>query len=322
MTMGSPTSRRAAALLIVLATLILTTTAATIVVRAAVTHQIDKRIDQCSQLADDLLAAAETPIQDWLTSKSSKIVLPPDSFSPEVAVLHDLWTSGGRERIELVITGWDQCGMVPFEAVENGSPLRMALAEEVLKQVPLHSLESPRTTTQTPAGLDQFIDNSETAGLRAGPFPVPTPSRPLHFGEAHNRGDNLHSPLVISSNMPRLGPFIATHNPLPGGAVPGAINVNTAPIRLVEAALRLAGRGGLEQVIAARQARKTATIGGQINPSTQVDHFAPQLVTTSNCWSFRIDINVGPRKRSWWAIYARGSGDREWECIQRLVITR
>jgi hypothetical protein len=306
-------TRRAAALLIVLATLILTTTAAAIVVRAAVSHQIDVRINHCSAIADDLLAAAEAPIQDWLASKSSKVVLPPDASMPDVAVLHDLWLSNG-ECIELTITAWDQCGMVSLQAIENGSPLRRMLSEGILRQVPTRSLEA--RPSKAPAGLDQLVALDDAAqSIRESPFPVAARSdRSLSIGDVSVQSvASDSSPMTMDGELP-IGAVVATH-------ANGIINVNTAPVPLVEAALRLAGRGGLEQIIAARQAGKPASIGGQASSLSEPNPFAPQLVTSSGSWAFRIDINIGPRKCSWWAIYANNSGNRGWECAQRLVIT-
>jgi hypothetical protein len=326
---GNP-SRRAAALLIVLATLILTTTAATIVVRSAVTHQIDQRLDQCGVIADDLLSAAEAPILDWLSSQALKVVLPPEVLTPEVTVLHDRWYNK-RDRIELTITAWDQCGMVPLNAVYSGSPLRLSLSDEILRQIALHPHESKSDKhggTSPPYGLDQFLMmDDEDQPLRLSPFPsVTTTSNLVCFGDQLTDSQQPEDLSNLVDAMPCIGALIATHNPLPvpvpvpgAGAGGGSINVNTAPMPLVEAAFRGAGRGGVEQVIAARRAGKPAAIGAQINPSIQPDQLAPQLVTASNSWAFRIDINVGPLKRSWWAIYKQSSN--QWECLQRLVIS-
>jgi hypothetical protein len=323
-------SRRAVALLIVLATLILTTTVATIVVRAAATRQIEGHLDHCTMLADDLLIAAEAPIQTWLRTKSSTIVLSPEATSPEVAILHDAWTpanrcrngSGRGDLVEVTITAWDQSGMAPLEAVESGSPLRLTVPDEILSRLPQQSLAS--RPTKAAAGLDQFID-CEQVRLATSPFPEPSASNALPFGDSVTLAPQSTSSIAAGTIVPSFGAHIATHSAAPGAALPGAgagagaINVNTAPLSLVEAALRLAGRGGLEQIIAARQAGKPATVSGQIHPSFQLDQFAPQLVTTSYCWSFRIDITVSPLKRSWWAVYQNSSG--KWELVQRLVIT-
>ena len=90
---------------------------------------------------------------------------------------------------------------------------------------------------------------------------------------------------------------------------------------LVEAAMRLAGRGGLEQIVAARKIGKPANAGSQIAPTKSGEKFIPQIVSSSTCWSFRIDIHVDVLWRSWWATYKINNNTGKWECVQRLAIT-
>jgi hypothetical protein len=98
----------------------------------------------------------------------------------------------------------------------------------------------------------------------------------------------------------------------------GRININTAPIELVEAALRLAGRGGLEQIVAARSEGRL-TSGTALARVTKPGENAPRISATSTAWAFRIDIRVGPLRRSWWSVYVKQRSNR-WECGQRLAI--
>jgi hypothetical protein len=281
--------RRGAALLIVLATLILTMTAMTILAQASASIYSGRTIDRCGRIADDLLTAADAPIQAWLRDESSKVSLPTDAQTPSMAVLHDVWMIDGVEQA-LTITAYDQLGMVPVEAVRSGTPLRLTLSTEVIRAV--DSLKDLSPSSKSPLGLDLFArsDDSRTVPV----FP--------HMATGADRAA-------------AIGELIATHN-----SAPPRLNVNTAPMALVEAAMRLAGRGGTEQVMAARKAGKFATVGSASSPVSAEAKFVPQIVSSSTCWSFRIDVRVGPLWRSWWATYEPGESGK-WKCVQRLAIT-
>jgi hypothetical protein len=97
------------------------------------------------------------------------------------------------------------------------------------------------------------------------------------------------------------------------------INVNTAPVPLLEAALRAGGRSGLEQILQARAAHRRFQPGRLDQGATPANASgAPELVSSSPSWAFRIDAHAGPVRRSWWAVYQRSSSS--WECVQRLTI--
>ncbi len=300
-------SRRGAALLIVLATLILAVTASATLARLASTAKVKRIVAHRSVVADDLRGAVEAPILQWLASKSASVVLTPDSAIPQVDVLHDYWIAEGTKH-GLHISGWDQCGMVPINVARSGSPLRLALPAQVRRVLDRATLPSDQ-----PLGLDLFSSPRRT-DQRIGVFPTHGPSQPMIFGPGRD-GEPLAQSLSSSEEQagasitPAVGEFVATHNP-------GRINVNTAPMVLVEAALRLAGRGGMEQIFAARSEGQRATVGGL--PTNAPPGRAPEIAATSNAWAFRIDIHVGSLQRSWWAVYVKSRS--EWECAQRLAI--
>ncbi|MCH8151424.1 MAG: hypothetical protein IH830_03510 [Planctomycetes bacterium] len=306
----SPT-RRGAALLLVLATLIVAITAAATLARLASTVKTQRIVATRTIVADDLLRAAEAPILAWLASKSSTVVLPPEATSPQVQVLHDAWVIDATDH-ELRITAWDQCGMVPINVARSGSPLRLALPTDV-KRV-LDQVTIPR---DQPAGLDLFLAARHTGGA-IGVFPKPTRSPPMVFKRASGEDSSPQvqsesTPPGISASEPSgvgLGAYLATHNP-------GRINVNTAAMDLVEAALRLAGRGGLEQIIAARTQGRLASLSA-LSPTADPHSAAPRIAASSNAWAFRIDLRVGTLRRSWWAVYVQSRST--WECVQRLAI--
>lgn len=303
-------SRRGAALLLVLATLIVAITAAATLARLASTAKTQRVVAMHSIVADDLLRAAQPPILNWLASKSSTVVLPPDATSPQVQVLHDVWVIDAIDH-ELRITAWDQCGMVPISVARSGSPLRLALPDEV-KRV----LDQVTISRDQPPGLDLFLAVQHTR-VAIGVFPKPTGSEPLVFERAGGQeptpppaeSSPAEQPAALSI-PPVIGAYLATHNP-------GRINVNTAAMELVEAALRLAGRGGLEHIVAARTQGRLASLSA-LSPTADPHSAAPRIAARSNTWAFRIDLRVGMLRRSWWSIYRQSRS--EWECVQRLAI--
>lgn len=315
-----PSRRRGAALLIVLATLVLVVTATVGVARLGSTTRSHRLIAERTLVADDLLAAAEQPILGWLARESTEIVLPPDVTAPVVAVLHDVWQDQGA-RYQLRITAWDQCGMVPILVGRSGSPLRLAVPFDVLHMVDQLSLRRNET-----AGLDLFVGPARSVdGIDV--FPEPEPAQPQVFGQARDSDSPTQPGDTTAAREPpdrvAVGAHIATHNP-------GRLNVNTAPIEVVRQAMRQAGRGGIEQIIDARNEGELATLVD--GPGTEGDgrraagrrRSTLEIAGDSTAWAFRIDIGVGlPRggavRRSWWAVYVH-SEESSWECVQRLAI--
>jgi hypothetical protein len=276
--------RRGAALLIVLATVILVATATATLARLASTARASQVFADNTIVADDLLRAAETPILAWLASTSTTVVLSPDSEFPRLEVLRDVWVVDDTN-YELCLTAWDQCGLVPMGVARSGSPLRFGLPDDVRQ-----ALDGVTIPPGQLPGLDLLLGADRSDGLRV--FPTAVSRKP-------------------SVESPAIGAFVGTHHS-------GRININTAPIELVEAALRRAGRGGLEQIVAARSEGRLAS-GTALPRVTEPGENAPRISATSTAWAFRIDIRVGPLRRSWWSVYAK-EGSNRWECVQRLAI--
>lgn len=271
--------RRGAALLVVLASLMLVMTASVILVQLASTARLGRGVDRDNRIANDLARAVEPAVERWLATKASDVALPPDAQTPEVPVLLDVLAEGACT-IEVRVTAWDQGGLVPFDAARGGSPLGSDLPIEVKRAV-----EWITVGKDTAPGLDLAVGNDALVSA----FP---------------EGGAMEGPPFS------VGARVATHND-------GWINVNTAPIDLVETAMRLAGRGGLEQIVAARAQGKQATMS-DLGDTGDPDDLAPELVGQSRAWAFRIDVRVGLLRRSWWAVYERGG--QKWECVQRLAI--
>lgn len=335
----STTWRRGAALLWTLAVLVLTLTATLSVAQLAATAASRRGLDRSESLAGALLPAAEQAIMHWLQHQSSKAVVPPDVGQPQVLVLNDLIVLDDR-RFHLTITAFDQSGMVPLRAILAGSPLRLAMDEDLLCVVDQCLDHGP--LDDVPLGLDLLA-----AAADGGRVVFPRPARtaeadstspvPARFAAS---GDQAPSILTIT------GTIAPSHTVIPFGAILsthttriGPINVNTAPAWLLEAALRQAGRGGLDQILdnrAADPARSSpvpnlpgaeAGVAAGAQPSDQSS--MPTFVSVSDVWSFRIDARCAMHDReggfigaSWWAVYQRSSSSTTpWTCVQRLAIT-
>jgi hypothetical protein len=292
--------RRGVALLMTLAVLVLVVTVAAGIARLSTTAAMHERFDLLSSLVDDLLIAAEAPIRHWLAHESADVVLATDAFSPEVHVMRQRWSDDDLS-FELQVTAWDQEGMAPIELIRRGSPLRLAVPQHALDIVDHIDISDGQML-----GLDNLADD-----WSQNIWPVPRREHDILILESS--GTSVDSADGVQMNLPAVGALAATHNPR------NQVNVNTAPIPLIEQAMRMAGRGGVEQIIAARTAGVAATVpAAMASPGEAGD--APQLVAGSSCWSFRIDVRVASVQRSWWEVYELcGDG---WTCVQRLAIPR
>lgn len=314
--------RRGAALLIVLAALILTVTASVNLARLASTTKMQRKLDRAAILADDLLRATEAPIIAWLESESAQVVLPPEVEAPRIGVLHDAW-SDGKLPCEVDITAWDQCGMVPIQLARSGSPLRLALPADVRR-----ALDQVKIKPNEPPGLDLFLERVISSDGDIRVFPRSLHTQPLVFKDPFAPSaaqpsvddDRSQADPTATSTVPAVGALVATHSGgASGGGGGGRINVNTAPPDVVKHALRAAGRGGLALVLAARAGGRSVPLG-DLRVSSSSSRAAPQIVGSSVAWSFRINIRVGPLRRSWWAVYVKSRST--WECVQRLAIAQ
>ncbi len=300
--------RRGAALLIVLAALILTVTASASLAGLASTLKMQRTLDHAAIGADDLLRATEAPIIAWLESESAQVVLPPEVEAPRIDVLHDTW-SDGKLQYELTVTAWDQYGMVPINLARSGSPLRQALPTVIRR-----AFDRVQTKPNEPPGLDLFRDTFGATDNEMRIFPRADSTEPIVFADALNSTsrediDPRQPPAQDQPTPLAIGALVSTHSG-------GRININTAPPELLEQAFRGAGRGGFDSVLAARAEGRSVSLGDL--PTSSSSSTAPQIVGSSSAWSCRIDIRVGPLRRSWWAVYVKSRSN--WECVQRLAI--
>ena len=276
-------SRRAMALLFVLMVMVLTNASVVSLARVSVSSRVFAELHADTRLCDDLQRAAHIAILQWLHRDAARASVPIDAEQPRIQVLDDHWASLDAERTQRVrITAWDQLGMLPLSHLRASSPLSSVLPDD------LRRIAQSLAESQAP-GLDQL----EQGALARFP--------------AYNAQD------------PAIGALVATHNPHNSRRRArhdaGAINVNTAPLPLIEAAMRLNEHDGIDQVIEARSSGRLASVPGG---SRTRDSLAPRLTAQSNAWSFRVDLASGPVHQSWWCVYLN-DGSR-WHLAQRLLI--
>jgi len=284
---------RGSALLFVLVALAVVMPACLGLARAVTTAKLDRELRHDEQLAQDLLAEADAPIQDFLARRAASIVLPTNVKYPASLVLDELWTSDPDARA-LSIVAWDQCGLASLDDARRATPMRMSLPRFVTEALARHRVGSDLS------GLDCF----RNVGGRSPYPPKPT----VNLGR---EGTALAWP---TSTDESLGAYVATHNP-------GHLNVSTAPMALLEAALRDAGRGGLEAILAARSEGRQVPIPTAASDAndTAANGIGERFVSVSDAWAFRVDARVGRVRRSHWLQYR--PQESKWRCVQRLFIT-
>lgn len=274
--MKASTVRRGLALLVVLAFLAATSAAVVSAARVALDARQSHEVAIAACEAIELHHAAEDVIAFWLNRQARRLTLPADCAAPAIVIVQeDLGDAVGQPRCELVITAFDQCGMISHLALEGRSPWRRLIPRDVLYQFD----QSAKQPTDSPPGLDTY--------------------------------DGLRYPTAAAH---RLGAHVATHNVRRANRS-WTLNVATAPLPLIELALRIAGQGSVDAIRASRAAGRVPPVPFLIE---EPNPLRPNLTNASHLWSFRIDATVRGVRRSAWATYER-RGDR-WVLLQRLLI--
>jgi hypothetical protein len=320
--------RRGTALLIVLVTVVLLVPAVAMLSGLASTRIQHYKLQHDGKFTDVLLEQAYLAIDLWLSNAADDVVLSDDAETPTVAILNDRILIDANRAVMIRVTAWDQCGMPSPSSLRSVSILRTAVPEPVLRAI--DHIEFERSQ---PLGLDQFVAARASASNQAvhssmervQAFPSHEDSDPLVFRD-EDRGPESptriqHEHSSVACREPRIGAYIATHN-----ENPQKINLNTAPLPLIAAALRMAGRGGMEIIQQARAEQKAVPMGDLPEIDAPQQH-APALVSTSDTWAFRVDVSTPVITKSWWLVYQQSNARRsrkqtsKWECVQRLAIT-
>jgi len=263
-------------MILVLGATVVLLTAAAAIARVRVSNTLRARSSDSLILAWEVAHASEAPILAWLTNESSDVVLPLDAEFPMIEIT-DARLSVADVPVSLTITAWDQHGMVPNDAgLVDVLPARVA---DRLDEAPWIEEAHP--------GLDQ----------------------------------GNHGPSVFPSrdHPGALGGIIATHSPSPGSARGRAgrgavVNVNTAPVWLLESLLSDSDGFSISDMLADRAAGDPVSYSGR----GEILSDRIRFIGTSTAWSFRIDVETSHARVSIWSVYTRRGG--VWNREQQLVI--
>jgi hypothetical protein len=96
-------------MLIVLLAMVAIASGVVALAREAASLSHSARVSMEARAADDLLAAADTPIRHWLSRSASSTVLPPDATRSHVPLLCDRVALGAMHA-EIQIDAFDACG--------------------------------------------------------------------------------------------------------------------------------------------------------------------------------------------------------------------
>jgi hypothetical protein len=170
--------------------------------------------------------------------------------------------------------------------------------------VPAVFLRLDYPATWTSQGIEERFDFIEKADLPQGArrFPCPPTRSPLsatRWDQAGPESDPELIPAALPSLLtePALAEVISPHSM-------GAININTAPLALVEAALRLQGGQSLPNLRGNRQ----RGVMSPAPPETGREPDRPVLIASTVVWNVLITVGTGPVHRAWWVVVV-GSSD-------------
>ncbi|MEO1006936.1 MAG: hypothetical protein AAFX79_00030 [Planctomycetota bacterium] len=235
-------------------------------------------------ILDDLRLECDRIASDWLSEHSLTVSLPPETASPRVAIASQELPLAG-ETVAVNLAAFDQHGMVPLGDAPLG--LRGTLPARIAQ------LRATWTTERTsgPTGLDQL---ASIAPVDLAVFPR----------------------VSIQDSLLAAGELLATH----AGTERTSINLATAPLRIVEAAMRDAGRGGIEVVIDARSRGDRVPLGSLTRLDGNRVEGPLELLAASPCWAICTDLRIGPLRRAWWTVWLREGST--WRIVQRLEVAQ
>lgn len=290
-------------MLLVLLTLVVAVAAAVNVARVSVTGIAAERLSEHQRFAADLLTQGEVAVISWLQTESRDVVLPPDTSTPSLSILHDSLLID--EQLATVrITAVDLTGMVPMSAIRTGSELASAIPSDITASL---------KDADAPFGSDQLADRD----VRRRVFPRHKTAEPQVFGG----GAPASSPDVHEQKKGDVAAteLVAFLTPTPPGrrwtqeASLVMLNVNTTPLPLLTRAFVRSGIDALDQIVAAREA------GEQTSLELTIDDNAPIRFTSSSpLWAFRIDAKCSSVMRSTWSVFEQRGGS--WRLMRRIMI--
>lgn len=246
-----------------------------IIARTRATQSLIELRSQNMVQVDDLFRAADTPIRAWLEEQSPYAVVDSSLDAPMLLVCDDQ-VELLNKAIRVRISAWDQQGMFP----RNFEELGLAF--------PFKSSEMNWLDTPTPG-----LDLQPTGSTVFPSFEYPS----------------------------AIGGLVATHHPWPSQSgttrsrTGVAININTAPISLIEEVFVSYNLGDPNNIFEKRTNHEMASVTMSAQNAQQSNI---RLVSTSRVWSMRVDVWIDTIRQSCWCVYTNQGG--QWRLVQRLRI--
>ena len=277
-TSSSPGSRAGVVLLLVLVAMVIMSGSLVAWMQAVAATRREGVAALDLQQQVDLLASGERLARAWITTTGQRAV------APEVGggwtVVRDR-IRGASGSAELEVTVYDGWAGLPLSLLHVRGSLRRSLPPSFSSLV-IPQVQVP--DEERLLGPQDFIERvTLPTGMRVGDMVE------WSVGGIERPTPALR-PLPASASMP-LALAISPHSN-------GAINLNTAPMHLVETVCRLRGIGVPEHLRARRR-------GGLHSPAPAgADQIVglPSLVDHSLVWNCLITVRWSGRERSWWVV--------------------
>ncbi len=246
--------------------------------------------DTIAQDADDHLVAGlqqgEALAVRWLTIHAPGVVMPPGG-GPLVLVDERLHTIAGDGALEVDL--YDGLAGVPAHLLSGSSELRYALPSGLVAvQVP----PSPPIGPLQPSGLQESVRLND--GVRR--FPTAVGGKPRDWEDPQAPTSRASTPpSLVREYRPSLAEAVSFHSD-------GPINVNSAPMAMMEQIYHHFHLGGLTELEKNRQrgAFSNAPQGGAKDGLL--------LVSQSDSWQALVTATWNGRSRSWWVVFAGNPG--------------
>jgi hypothetical protein len=301
MTLGGFSQSRAGMILfIVLMAMMVMLMAMMVWIRYVSAAQIDNEATTRQHLQLALMRSGERIAYDWIRQHGSLVVSPISGGGWTIA--HDtLVVESGQAQVSVtVFDGWSG---LPLPLIHARGSLRRLLPPS------LSGIDIPNIIIPDEETLFSPRDTLESLPLSSSVYRFPTAQ--LHSGtwlrwndgEASKRAV-LPTSLRLTSTEPVLALIISPHSD-------GRINLNTAPLPLIEEVCRLRGIGVPEHLVHNRKLGvfTPAPAGNDALPGL------PRLVDTSVVWNCLITTQWAGIERSWWVVLV--GSDTNLHIIQR-----
>ena len=280
--------RSGVVLLLVLVAVVIMLSSLTLWLRSVAAAQRDSSVTIDLQAEIALMHSGERLARDWIVTHGAFAVAPEAGGGWTVA--RDRVVSGTTDAT-LSVTVFDGWAGLPVSMIHVRGSLRRELPP-IFASIPIPVV--PVVDQEALLRAQDFMERVELSpGLRR--FPDAT----IHAGTFLNWA----TPWAKRSTLPPTRSFPASA----GSALAlyisphsdGAININTAPYRLIETVCRLRGIGVPEHL---REYRKKGIRSLIPAGADQVNPALPHLVDASLVWNCLITVNWAGRERSWWVV--------------------